>query len=391
MKNFSKRTTIQGRAVLRVRDRATDRVVSEIAGKNLIFDSALNAFANGASGFSAVFLTCKVGSGNSPNSYANNAITFTQSGTTLTASGGFFAANMVGGIFKYGSGSAGVEQYIASYNSPTSVTLATALTVASPTTGTVWQVQQTALETFSYLSNIYASGGTVFSGNVATMTRVFNFANQAGTYSVNEVGYASNSTNDGSCNGRIVLPSTVSVAPSQYLQVEWQLTFTWTPAAPLSVANVGTNIDTTGTVMAQVWDCEIVESSGNPGDSQGSYPSFLFDKAQNFSAGIAVTPVSLNSQISGGASAGAFVAYILGSGSISNSGQPVGVGVAVINFDITTAGENFASLIFGSEIVSNQMKVIFVLNFATPPVLPTGAFIGSLTFTNIFGRVLTNL
>src|SRR5208337_905188 len=71
--------------------------------ENLAFDTALSFLAGNNAGFAGVFATLKIGSGTNANSFAGGAVTFTQSGFTLTASGSFFTSAMVGAKFKYGT------------------------------------------------------------------------------------------------------------------------------------------------------------------------------------------------------------------------------------------------------------------------------------------------
>jgi hypothetical protein len=114
---------------------------------HLITDAGLDKVA------SVAWLNCVstpiIGEGVSPTAVRRDSggITFTQSGTTLTASAGFFSAADVGRLFKWGTGSTGNEIYITGYTSTSVVTVGTSATVGTPEIGTVWYVNTAALQT----------------------------------------------------------------------------------------------------------------------------------------------------------------------------------------------------------------------------------------------------
>ena len=165
-----------GTAILRVRN-ADGSIAHETKPQgNLVFDAGLNSLANGC-GFAGLFQYCKVGSGNTPVVVASGAVTFTQTGTTITASTNFFTSSMNGALLKYGSsGPSGAEVYL-TYVDATHATASVSMTVTLPTAATVYMVQQTALQTWVATSGTYDSSGgansTVFNNNVATMQRTF--------------------------------------------------------------------------------------------------------------------------------------------------------------------------------------------------------------------------
>src|SRR5208283_901190 len=144
------RTSLKVLVRTEIRDAKTGAVKRvRKARPNMVFDSGLTALATGAVNFATIFSDCKIGSSAASNSIPGNTTTFTQVGTTITASAAFFTGAMVGGIFKYGTGTGGAEQYIASIGGGglTAVVNGAGLTVATPTAGTVWLVAQTALTT----------------------------------------------------------------------------------------------------------------------------------------------------------------------------------------------------------------------------------------------------
>jgi hypothetical protein len=406
--NISRGTAIQGRARVRIIDAAMGKVCRDSGIiKNTVLDAGLNLFASGAIGYADFFATCKVGSGTTPIQIASGGITFTQVGTAVVCvAGTFFTPAMVGGLLKYGSGSGGVEQYITAVTGtpvsgvyPGCTVAGAGMTVAVGTAATVWQVQRAGLATYSYQSSTYgtATTPTVFSTNTLQLTRVFNFAVQSGSYNVNEVGYSSNVTADGTCSGFFVLGSTWVVAPTQFLQVTWTLTYTVSPGVPTAVGNVGTGVNTAGQAMLNYWDCQTLNSDGSVASAQGSYPSFLMDKTQNIFGGFVATGIGLPSNPLTTASATQTTLYQMGSGSIfvtvnAGSAAPsnVAVGGFTKSFTITSAAESCGGLIFGSQISGTQLKRIFAINFTAPITLPAGSFSGSFSLTNTFSRTLTN-
>lgn len=383
-----------GRAKTRVVDSLTGKIVKESGwSKNMIFDSGLNRLAGGV-GFANIFSFCQVGSSNAANSIQSGAVTFTQAGNTITASGSFFTSAMTGAILKYGTGSAGQEQYITFVNS-TTATSTISFTQSSPIAGTVWLVQQTALTAFLFSSNSYQTTGgsntTTFTGNQISLQRTFIFPVQGSTYNVNEIGY-SNATGGAACSGRIVLPSTDTVTPTQFYVVVLQMTFTVSPGSPSSVGNVGTNINTAGTSMIDYWDCQIINSDGSTGQQQGVSAGGTVDggNAANISAGMYAAAATQNSSPSTSAYPNVNYSIILGTfPTISNTGQPVGVGVSTITFSGTTTGQTINCIRFG-RLNTPGIEAAFSQNLTASFTAPNGAFSGNLQLQITFTRTLTN-
>lgn len=360
---------------------------------NLMFDAGLNLLANGNSSYARIMSVCKVGSGTNPNSISNGAITFTQSGTTITASGAFFTNVMTGGIFKYGTGSGGAESYITFVDS-THATSSVSAAVAIPTVGTVWQVQQTALQTYSIQTSACVPGGAnngySITGNVLTSFKTFQFAVQGSSYSVNEIGYSTNNANDGTCNGRIVLGSTVVVPNTQYLTVEITLTITQSPSAQISVSNVGTNVNTAGTAMLQYWDCQVPDANGNTTNIQSVWPGNLLDGATPSFSFHVLNDITLETAIVNGTAAVDNNGYAIQNFSqLTNSGQPVGAGISSSAINVNTAGETCYFLLFGAVANTIRTTEIYVIQLTTPIVLPT-SLVGSVGWQVQFSRTLVN-
>lgn len=367
--------------------------------KNLMLDVGLNALANNQGGYANLFTYCKVGSGTNANSRnsAGSAI-FTQSGTTVTASTSFFLSSDVGALLKYGGTgvSSGIEQYITAYVSATQVTVATSNTQSSPIAGTVWFVNQTALQTYLYQSNTYPNGGSfngyTLSGNQITLFRTFNFPVQGSLYSVNEIGY-DRVSGSGTVIGRIVLGSTVNVPTTNFLVVELQMTVTQTPGSSLAVSNVGTGFNTAGNLMWQVWNCSNIGANGNTGvfPANGSYgimmDAFSSSPLLQFYTGSAITLQSSIQNANPGTSSSGYATAAMPN--LSNTSNPVGVGTSAVSFSFTTAGESCNALVFGGNF-GGAIAQLLVLNLTTPVTLPTGTFSGNFVYQANFTRSLVN-
>ena len=406
MKTILPKNSQWGRIRRQIVDAASGRVVMGTGWEhNLVFDSCLNALANsimggGPSGFAYLFSKCLIGSGTNPNTIASGSISFLQAGTTVTASGAFFTTAMIGGILKYGaSGSAGLEQYISSVaGGGLTAVVSTSQTITLATAGTVWQVQQTALQTGLLASSTYDTGAlnnsTTFTGNVVTMLRTFVFPVQGAPYSVNEIGYAAAGMAGYNANGRVVLSSTDVVAPSQFYRVQIEMTYTQLPSAPVAAPNVGTGIDMSGTDMLQVWDCSVVTTTGTsaqklPVQTQMGFCDLSLGQSGWYAFHTA-NDITLNGSILTGAPV--FISEPLSSflNGWTNSGQPVGVGICSNSFSIVTAGQVLYSIVLGGTNAGNFASQTFVHVFTTPVVLPTGSFAGTFIFQIQFGRTLAN-
>lgn len=359
---------------------------------NLVFDTGLNLFANAGTDFRDFFATTKIGGGTNPNSINSGAITFTQVGTTITASGSFFTSGMTGAILKYGTGSGGVEQYI-TFTSALTATSATSMTVSVATVGTVWMVQQIGLQTLLFSSNTYSSASgantTTFSTNNLVLQSTTIFGTQVSPYTVNEIGYHTASSSGATCNGRIVLSSSDVVNPSQFYVVVTQMTYTVNPSPPVSVGNMGTNFNSAGTAAIQAWMCHTIASNGSSSSiNLGGSPSGGLVEGGSFNGAlVTANTISLNTTPITGTppnSAG----LVLSSFTFSNSGQPVGIGVtATLNFTFSTS----VGFIYGFEAGSvTASGSSWQQLLTTPQATPAGTYQGSIFFTIAFTRTLVN-
>jgi len=385
--NVSIKTVVE----TRIMDAKTGKQVGGQTKENLVLDGGLNSLAqSSALGLACVPATmsngCLIGSGTSPNSIGGGAVTFTQSGTTITASGSFFTSNMVGWIFKYGTGSGGTEVYITAFTNATTVTVGTSLTVSSPTAGTVWNVARTTLDTFLFQSNTYQTNagdcGTTISGNQATHKRTYKFPQQGSPYTVNEIGYASGFVSQ-RVLGRVVLGSSDVVGTSNFYVVVISITVTYSPSAPLSVTNVGTNINTAGTLMCEAMSITIVTSSGATANNisvssilelEGTLcfktSSYSQNGSINPTAGITVSP---RVDISGGSRA------------FDNT--KVGSCTLTFNTGVATTGQTLFGICLRD---TNVSSICLDVLFTTPQTAPTGTFQPNTVWRLTYTRTLVN-
>lgn len=404
-KEFKKgiRLGVSARFKTRIMDAATGQIVRERPWeKNLVFDQGLNAMAGqSVSGlsqgqFEQNFRQLQVGDGTDPVKIASGAITFTQSGTTLTASGGFFTANMAGGLFKWGTGSGGVENYIASYTDSTHVELTDSATVGVAEVGTVWQVQGTSLANALYSTSTYQTlagdNSTIFDGtDTVTFQRTFIISAKGSTYNVNELGYSLNASLGANLAGRLVLSSTDVITPANFYVVVLQISVVISPAAPTAVADVGTNCDTTGNAMIEGADVGVSGEYGlftaiqSTGAGYGT-PVGLFDFNNSLSTAALIASYS---QRSAPLNADLAVTQLRFTQNVwTKASGERGVMRKASSSSTTAAGQTW----YGMAIVrgASPYEVVFDVKFTTPGTLPTGTFQPVTTWSCTFDRVLTN-
>jgi len=397
----------------RVCDAKTRHILKATPWKsNVVYDAALTALATGAAGgFAGFFTACKIGNGTLVNSVGPGAVTFVATGTTLTASQtGWFNTNSVsaGWLMKLGTGTGGVENYIASIVSGGTVANMVS-TYAGSTTGpaTAWNVTQTTLPGygcgigggFGHTTNYGVGNAYSIAGNVITLTRVFNFAQQGSAYNVTGVGYNSTNDDSGAVNGAVNV--SVSVGTTQFLQVQIQVQFAVTPSVSFAFTGgggfSGSFAGIAGTAALQTWDCTIVNNDGSTGQFQASYAGNFMDGTKAF-VGFLTSAPTLNSNISTNAQAatGPYCSAAPGAG-WSQVGASVGVAQSAIGFAGTTAGQSCVSICFGGQNFTfgsawstGMCNQIFVLNLSTPITLPTGSFSGTMNFQRVFTRTLSN-
>lgn len=388
------KTTVSARYKTQIRDAATGALVKERPWfKNLVMDIGLNSMARGANSATpaAAFTSCAIGSGTSGNSINSGSTTFTQSGVTITANVIFFTAAMVGGIFKYGVGSGGTEQYISSIGGGglTCVVSGAGQAVASPTVATVWLVQQTTLQTFLFNQDSYqttgGSNGSTVATNTITHQRTYVFNSRGAPYTVNEIGWSNLTGNH--CFGRAVLGSSDVIGVTNFYVVIIELTLTYSPGVPTAVGNVGTGINTAGNAAVEWWDVQTIDTSGNAGGAttldgavSGGAAMFLhlYTATYTQNAGISptISPIPASS-------------FVKNISNWSNVGGTVGQMQTTFNVSFNTNGET----LFGigiNDVSGSNTAPSFDVKLTTPFTLPVGTFNPSGQFIATYSRTLVN-
>jgi hypothetical protein len=386
--NVSAQVSIQ----TEIRDVTTGNLVKRSpVMKNLVLDKGLSAMARSAAGGLActparIHTFCQIGSGTNPNIFASGGITFTQVTTTLTASAGFFTSGMVGGLFKYGTGSAGAEYYITGFTSTTVVTVGTSATVSTPTVGTVWMVHLAGLQTPFAESNTYQTNAndceTTFAGNIITHKRTFIFG--AGPYTVNEIGYSPITGSANGC-GRLTLSSSDVIGSTNFYVVIIAISFTYTPSAPTASPEVGTNIAVAGNAMIEYFAVEQVASNGttSTGGSLG-----LLDGAIASSLLFATATYTQNATIATAESITITGITIAGTASWTYVGGTVGKMQLAFSGSLSTAGQSLFGLAIGRN--NGGLRPAFDIKFTATQTAPTGTFQPITTIAMQYGRTLVN-
>jgi hypothetical protein len=221
---------------------------------NLIQDAGLDKMASTA--YCDCFSTCLFGNNVSPVAVQRNSgvVTFTQASNVITASGGFFVAQDVGRLFKWGAGSAGTEAYITAYSSATQVTVAASPDVAVGEVGTVWYVKTPQLSTLLQSTSTYGStggdNGTSVVGSTITMKRTYTGSAVGSATTLTEVGF-SNSASNSNIFDRDIIPGGVALLTGDIPLAVAELIVTFSPSTSTGQSNVGTGCNTTGNFVIE--------------------------------------------------------------------------------------------------------------------------------------------
>lgn len=204
--------------------------------KNLILDQGLDGIASRA--WVTAFEYAAVGTGTEPTRRDTGAVTVSRAGSTLTASAGFFIASDAGRLFKFDSGE---EVRITAYTSATEVTTADSGAIAADA-GTVWYVNQTALQTESKRTNTYGTdsgdNGTTFLTDTLTFKRSFIFSAEVGTVTYREIGWSHTGAAGANLFGRDLLAgSGVTLVAGQQLKAICELSVKLSPASSTAFVN----------------------------------------------------------------------------------------------------------------------------------------------------------
>lgn len=222
---------------------------------NLIMDAGLNKAGNVTS-WCGCFAYCLFGNNVSPVAVQRDSgvVTFTQTSNVITASGGFFVAQDVGRLFKWGTGSGGTEAYITAYTSSTQVTVGASPDVAVPEVGTVWYVNSPTLSTLLQATNTYGAtggdNGTSVVGNVFTHKRTFTGSAVGSPTTLTEIGFSHNNNNtnlfdrDIISGGVALLTGDIPLAVAELIQ-------TINCTTPVTAPDVGSGCNTEGDIQVE--------------------------------------------------------------------------------------------------------------------------------------------
>lgn len=211
---------------------------------NLILDSGLDKVAS--TGWCNAFTYCLFGDQVSPTPVARNdgAVSFSQLTTVITASGNFFISSDTGRLFKFDSG----EECYLTFVNATTATASISRTVGSGP-GTVWYVNQTALESLYATTNTYGStggdNGSSSVGNVITHKRTYVGAPVAGPVTLTEIGF-SNSSSNSAIFDRDIITGGVGLVTGDIPLAVAELISTYSQNTSAPVGNVGTGFDSSG-------------------------------------------------------------------------------------------------------------------------------------------------
>ncbi len=391
---------------LRVHDAATRRIKREIRGHNTVLDTCLTGLAN-AQGTVGCFSNLCVGSSAAANYFPGGALTFTQALTTITASAPFFTGAMVGGIFKYGHGTGGLEAYIQGIGGGgTTAVVDVFRTVVAPDAGTVWQVQQTHLTTFSFNYDAYVSGATncftlgAYAGGVATLThqRTYIINTKGAPYTINELGWGSASGANPIVNGRVVLGAPEVIGVSDYVVITLQLIFTLAPPIPvLSAAGdqVWNQYKGTGTFTGSFALESWTQAYQNVLASGATYAHYnSIDGNASFCLLLITDPSFVQNAHVGATRPTPTLIYVVdavGAAWGQVSGQYPGVSQLILNETFTTAGQTLYGVgVNGGVTVGTDFDMAPNWSGGVPTTLPIGSFPIQTIWQNNWTRPLNN-
>lgn len=215
--------------------------------RNLILDQGLDGIA--VRSWADSFTNAAIGTGTTPTKRDSGTITFSRSGSTVTASAGFFEAADVGRLLKFDTGE---EVRISAFTNATTVTTSGSGAIAAAE-GTVWYVNQTALSAEAKRSSTYSTdggaNGAIFSSGTWTHKRTFIFSAETGTVNYREIGWSHTSTAGANLFGRALLDGVgVTLVSGQQLRVTVELSVAYSPATPQAFGDIGAGgISTAGT------------------------------------------------------------------------------------------------------------------------------------------------
>jgi hypothetical protein len=237
--------------------------------KNLLLDQGLNNLGTGTvSGWANAFSYCVLGSGTTPTRRDSGTITFSRSGTAVTASANFFEAADSGRLLKFDSG----EECYLTYVNGTTATSNISGTVAAAE-GTIHYVNVTSHQTELKRTSAYASdsgaNGSSWNGTTGILSqwRTFLFSAETGSVTYREIGWSHSVTAGANLSGRaLIAGGGDSLIAGQIYKVKVQFDITLTPLTAVAfVVPTGIWAGATGQTRIEGVNFGLVQTTGNVG------------------------------------------------------------------------------------------------------------------------------
>lgn len=260
----------RGRVRCQVVDGKTGKVKRDYGWqKNLILNQGMNGIGSTRS-WADSFTNAVAGTGTTPTQDDSAGTTASQSGTTVTLSGGSFVftntGNDAGKMIKWDTNE---EARVVSVTSPTVVEVANSATVAAAEF-TVFRTNQTGLTTEVKRSSAYVSGAgnndTTFTAatGVMVMKRTIDFTIEVGSVSYTEVGFSHVATVAANLFSRILLSAPIALVADDQFRVIYELTVTLGYASPQAITPTITGwASTDGDQMIEHFGLDYVSTTGS--------------------------------------------------------------------------------------------------------------------------------
>jgi hypothetical protein len=230
-----------GKVKVQVVDSKTGKVKRDYGWqKNLILNQGLNGIGS-ARTWAAATTHCAAGTGTTPTQDNSGATTATQSGTTVTLSGGSFTftdtGTDTGKMIKWDSGE---EAMIVSITNSTTAEVNVSQAVSADAFN-VFRTNQTGLTTEVKRTNTYLTGvdncGSTYVENEgkATFRRTYDFTVETGSVTYTEIGFSHVATVAANLFSRILLSTPVALIADDVLRVVYDLTIQFSFFEPRTI------------------------------------------------------------------------------------------------------------------------------------------------------------
>lgn len=274
--------SVRGRLQCMIVDAKTKKVLRAFPPqKNLILNQGLaNFFTVTTVGMSTCFSYAVAGTNATPTQDDSGTTTASQTGTTVTLSGGSFTltdtSTDAGKLIKWDTGEV---SRIVTVTSPTECEVHISQSVSAGEF-TVYRTNQSGLFTESKRTNSYVSGscGTdILQPHQVEHFRTFDFSVESGSVTYNEVGMSHTATVAANLWCRVKLDTPVSLISGQQFRVVYRLRVTYAPATPRTKTAVVPDwpiSPATNTDGAEAWETQSfnpIASGGTTGSNVGGW------------------------------------------------------------------------------------------------------------------------